>query len=54
MFYEYNRIKYDKDKAYKDFIELKKSQSGQTYLNSEEAKKLAEALNIEMDIEDNE
>lgn len=53
MFYEYNRIKYDKDKAYKDFIELKKSQSGQTYLNSEEAKKLAEALNIEMDIEDN-
>ena len=54
MFYEYNRIKYDKDKAYKDFIELKKSQSGQTYLDSEEAKKLAEALGIEMDIEDNE
>lgn len=54
MFYEYDRIKYDKNKAYKDFIELKKSQNGQTYLNSDEAKKLAEAIGLEMDIEDNE
>lgn len=54
MFYEYNKIKYDKNKAYKDFIELKKSQNGQTYLDNDEAKKLAEALGLEMDIEDNE
>lgn len=54
MFYEYDKIEYDKNKAYKDFIELKKSQNGQTYLNSEEAKKLAEAIGLEMNIEDNE